>query len=80
LVRDAVALGIEDPRLGQRIVLSVSPEGPADKFDREELTAALKKRLPLYMVPRDIEVLDELPRSPNGKFDRQAIRARLEAR
>jgi acyl-CoA ligase (AMP-forming) (exosortase A-associated) len=79
LVRDAVALGIEDPRLGQRIVLIVSPEGQTEEFEPEGVIAALRKRLPLYMVPRQVEVLDELPRSPNGKFDRQAIRDGLQA-
>jgi acyl-CoA ligase (AMP-forming) (exosortase A-associated) len=73
LVRDAVALGVDDPRLGQRIVVAVSPASGAD-VDRGALLAELKRRLPLYMVPRDVAVLSELPRSPNGKFDRNRLR------
>jgi acyl-CoA synthetase (AMP-forming)/AMP-acid ligase II len=73
LVRDAVALGVDDPKLGQAILLVVSPTDP-DGFDPAALTAELKKSLPLYMVPREIAVRSSLPRSPNGKFDRTLLR------
>jgi len=75
LVRDAVALGVEDAQLGQRIVLVVAPAG-AD-LDVAELTAALRRELPLYMVPAAVEVRSELPRSPNGKFDRNLIKTEV---
>jgi acyl-CoA ligase (AMP-forming) (exosortase A-associated) len=72
LVRDAVAVGVDDPTLGQRIALMVTPKGTA--LDVAELTTALRQQLPLYMVPAQISVREELPRSPNGKFDRNLIR------
>lgn len=75
LVRDAVALGVPDERLGAQIVLVASPAEPT--LEEGQLLAALRSRLPLYMVPRRIELRDELPRSPNGKFDRALIRAEL---
>jgi acyl-CoA ligase (AMP-forming) (exosortase A-associated) len=77
LVRDAVALGVPDSQLGQRIVLMVSPAG--DNLDPAALKALLKKELPLYMLPRDVVVRPELPRSPNGKFDRNLLRQELNA-
>lgn len=77
LVRDAVALGLPDPKLGQKIVLVVSPAG--DELDVDALRAALKKDLPLYMLPKDVLVRPELPRSPNGKFDRNLIREEVSA-
>jgi acyl-CoA ligase (AMP-forming) (exosortase A-associated) len=77
LVRDAVALGVEDPRLGQRIVLIVSPA--ADELDTDELLTKLRQELPLYMVPSDVIVRAELPRSPNNKFDRNLLRQELAA-
>jgi acyl-CoA ligase (AMP-forming) (exosortase A-associated) len=73
LVRDAVALGRDDPRLGQHIVLVVTGDG----IDVERLRAELLQRLPRYMVPKHVTVRDELPRSPNGKFDRARIREEL---
>jgi acyl-CoA ligase (AMP-forming) (exosortase A-associated) len=77
LVRDAVALGVEDPRLGQRIVLVASA---ADgELDTERLLAEFRQQLPLYMVPSDVIVRSELPRSPNNKFDRNLLREQLAA-
>lgn len=77
LVRDAVALGVEDAALGQRIVLVATPNNGA--LDVGALTSALRQRLPLYMVPAHIEARDDLPRSPNGKFDRTLIKAEVSA-
>jgi acyl-CoA synthetase (AMP-forming)/AMP-acid ligase II len=76
LVRDAVALGAEDAKLGQQILLVASPTG-SDGLDQTALIAAMKRRLPLYMVPSVVVVRDEIPRSPNGKFDRVLLRKEL---
>jgi acyl-CoA ligase (AMP-forming) (exosortase A-associated) len=76
LVRDAVALGLPDPALGQHVLLVVSPPDGA-MIDSWALLAAMKEILPAYMVPRRVEVRGEIPRSPNGKFDRAGLRAEL---
>ena len=76
LVRDAVALGIEDPRIGQQIVLAVSPANGHELLP-ETLIAELKRQLPLYMVPKRVVVRPSLPRSPNDKFDRNLLRQEL---
>ena len=78
LVRDAVALGVDDPRLGQRIVL-VASAAEGRQLDKAQLLDVLKRQLPLYMVPSDVIVRGELPRSPNNKFDRNLIRQELAA-
>lgn len=75
-VRDAVALGVDDDRLGQHIVLVVAPTA-GERLDPDLLHRRLRKQLPLYMVPKQIVVREYLPRSPNGKFDRQRIRQEL---
>lgn len=72
LVRDAVALGVADDALGQRIAIIVTATG--DALDAAELIAALRQKLPMYMVPATVRILDELPRSPNGKFDRNLMK------
>jgi acyl-CoA synthetase (AMP-forming)/AMP-acid ligase II len=78
LVRDAVALGVDvdDARLGQKIVLAVSPAN-GKELDVGELLTELKQQLPLYMLPKDVVVRPALPRSPNDKFDRNLLRQEL---
>jgi acyl-CoA ligase (AMP-forming) (exosortase A-associated) len=78
LVGGAVALGVDDPVLGQRIVLVVSPAN-GNGLTSEVLLARLKRELPLYMLPKDVVVRPALPRSPNDKFDRNLLRAELAA-
>jgi acyl-CoA ligase (AMP-forming) (exosortase A-associated) len=75
MVGDAVALGVEDDQLGQRIVLAVSPANGA--LDPEVLLTELRQQLPLYMVPKHVVVRPSLPRSPNNKFDRNLLRQEL---
>lgn len=75
-VSGAVALGVADEDLGQRVVLVVSPADP-EVFDAAALLAAIRAHLPLYMVPSEVRVWREIPRSPNGKFDRTAMREAL---
>jgi acyl-CoA ligase (AMP-forming) (exosortase A-associated) len=78
LVGGAVALGVDDPVLGQRIVLVVSPAN-GNGLTSETLLARLRRELPLYMVPKEVVVRSTLPRSPNDKFDRNLLRRELTA-
>lgn len=73
LVGDAVAVGVADEALGQRIVLVASPAN--GRLEARSLLAALRRTLPHYMVPAHVDVRGDLPRSPNGKFDRVLIAA-----
>ncbi|TXN30438.1 acyl-CoA ligase (AMP-forming), exosortase A system-associated [Lacisediminihabitans profunda] len=75
VVRDAVALGIEEVGIGHRVVLfATATDG---ELDTTVLLGALRQVLPLYMVPSQIHARDELPRSPNGKFDRNLLKAQV---
>ncbi|MBO0869840.1 MAG: amino acid adenylation domain-containing protein, partial [Micromonosporaceae bacterium] len=53
-----------DPRLAGYLV------GPAQ---RAEVRAALKEKLPDYMVPQALVTLEALPLTPSGKLDRAAL-------
>ena len=74
LVRDAVALGVPDPRLGQKIVLLATPvDGP--ELDPNGLITAMRRELPLYMVPSEVQVRVELPRGPQRQVRPQPAEA-----
>jgi acyl-CoA synthetase (AMP-forming)/AMP-acid ligase II len=47
--------------------------------DLDWTRAQLRKRLPDYMVPKDIRVVDTMPLNANGKIDRKALASTLEA-
>jgi acyl-CoA synthetase (AMP-forming)/AMP-acid ligase II len=53
-------------------VSSPRTAAPADANDE------LRKRMPHYMVPRAIHVLDSLPTNTSGKVDRKALARMLE--
>lgn len=44
-------------------------------IDRGDLLAKLRSRLPCYMIPTYVDVVDELPTLTSGKLDRKALPA-----
>jgi acyl-CoA synthetase (AMP-forming)/AMP-acid ligase II len=74
-LRGAAAIGIPDDELGQTIKVFVVPKD-GDPIDTEALLAYCGERLPRYMVPRAVEVLEELPKTTSGKVDYPALRRR----
>ncbi len=69
-VDQAVVIAREDRPGDKRLVGYVT--GTADPA---EARAALSQRLPAYMVPAAVVVLDGLPLTPNGKLDTRALPA-----
>lgn len=75
-VRDAVVVGVPDPRFGERVCAVVDAREPVTLA---ELSAHVKARLAAYKAPREL-VLAPIARAANGKVDYKAIRAQaLEA-
>jgi amino acid adenylation domain-containing protein len=55
-----------------RLVLYAVVDG--DRADvARSLREHLRARLPAYMLPQHVELLDALPKTPNGKIDRKAL-------
>jgi pyochelin synthetase len=50
------------------------------RLDKGELMAHLRLRLPAYMLPSSIEVVDALPRNENGKIDRKRLTSWLSSK
>jgi amino acid adenylation domain-containing protein len=72
-VADAVVVVREDAPGDRRLVAYVIAGDGAEVPPAAVLRAALKERLPEYMVPGAFVVLDALPRTGSGKVDRGAL-------
>ncbi|CAN2536619.1 Dimodular+nonribosomal+peptide+synthase [Methylocapsa aurea] len=57
----------------RQIVAYVTPDAPEGALDPEALRAALARRLPAYMTPVAIVVLEAFPLGASGKLDRKAL-------
>ncbi|WP_281278342.1 non-ribosomal peptide synthetase [Nocardia tenerifensis] len=66
--------GVVDKRLIGYVVLDRGTAPPEEDV-RDELRRFVARRLPEYMVPSALVVLDRLPLTPNGKVDRRALPA-----
>lgn len=73
--REAVAIGVPDPLLGQTIVVVLA----GDPAGEDALRTRLKAALPNFMQPVRYEWRDALPRNANGKLDRAALKAEVTA-
>ncbi|MFE0105088.1 amino acid adenylation domain-containing protein [Streptomyces sp. NPDC059009] len=70
---DAVRQSVVVAKDGSRLIGYVVPEDPQVAVDTDELTRLAAAKLPDYMVPSAIVVLDRLPLTPNGKLDRLGL-------
>ncbi|MER8072287.1 amino acid adenylation domain-containing protein [Streptomyces sp. NPDC094034] len=68
-VRDAVV--VTDAERTRLIGFALAHQGATAESVREHLTS----RLPAFMVPASVAVLDDFPRTVNGKVDRGALAA-----
>jgi amino acid adenylation domain-containing protein len=72
---DAVALGWPRTPSGAAGIVAFVAD---PSLDRVTLRQSLSARLPDYMVPRELHLMDELPLNANGKHDRNALVALLQ--
>ena len=74
LVGECVAFGVPHASLGHAIHVIATFAVDVEAGGLSKLMAECRTRMPAYMVPASIEVVDgPLPRNPNGKIDRKLL-------
>ena len=74
MVRACAVLARPDARGLKRLVAYVLPgDAPAAPALRETLRAFVHQRLPEYMVPAVVMLVERMPTTPSGKIDRTAL-------
>ena len=79
-VRQAAAVAMPDPVLGERICLYAVPhKGRSVSLD-EVRDAMLGSGAARFKLPERLVLVDDLPRTPIGKIDKKVLRADIAAR
>jgi fatty-acyl-CoA synthase len=73
-VRDAVAVGLPDPRFGETICAVVEPQEGKDTPTLAELSDHVRQHLAAYKAPRTLVIVDSINRAPNGKVDYKRLK------
>ena len=72
-VLEAAAVGVPDPRLGERVCACVVPQS-GESLTLDELVAFLTDKIAIYKLPEYLHLLDALPRTPTGKVQKGPLR------
>ena len=72
-VKEAMVVVQQDASAGKRLVGYVVGKSGERELHASELRSYLQERLPDYMVPAKLVVLDSMPLLPNGKVNRRAL-------
>jgi len=74
-VLDAAAFGVPSELSEEDVMVAVVPR-PGESIDPAELIEFCQPRMARHMVPRYIDVVDQLPRTPTEKIEKRRLQER----
>ena len=74
LVKECALVGVPDEKWGEVGRLYVVPQDPMVAFDRDALFDDLQRSLARYKLPKQLELLAELPRNAAGKLNKKILK------
>ena len=72
-VLESAAVAVPSAHTEDDLKVAVVPK-PGMSVDPDELREFLRRRVPKFMVPDVVDVLDELPKTPTGKIQKHLLR------
>jgi fatty-acyl-CoA synthase len=75
-VADVGVIGLPDEKWGERVVAIIVAKPDTD-LQPEDVIAFTDGKLARFKMPRQIELIDELPRNPQGKILKRVLRAQF---
>jgi non-ribosomal peptide synthetase component E (peptide arylation enzyme) len=81
-VREVAAIGVPDPRLGERVCVVVVPQQAGDPMEPEALRLRLveyldQRGVAKFKWPERLVLVDELPKTGTGKVQKGVLRDRV---
>jgi len=74
-IKQAAVIGIPDDRLGE-VGMAFVVTAPGDAVTGADILAWCRDQMANYKVPRNIEIVDELPMNATGKVVKDELRSR----
>ncbi|MED1790442.1 amino acid adenylation domain-containing protein [Brevibacillus laterosporus] len=76
VVKQCVTVVEDDEKYGKKLVayvVLISSDGESSISLTRELRIFLQGKLPFFMIPNAIKILEDIPLNPNGKIDRKKL-------